>query len=158
MLPPALGAALPVGQDLAVKWPKTSLGGELPLSVPNLPVNLPNMSNVPGGAPNLPAGAPNLPAGTPSLPAGPSPLPKSQGIGGDGPTEKDQMITSGVDGVVDDNATLNGDLDGTTDFYGRRMMNDTVVPFVRERKHWPSAEDVNLNVRLNDLDRGELMV
>jgi len=161
VLPPAPGAALPVGQDLAVKWPKTPLGGALPSSIPNLPVNLPNLAklpDLPGGSPNLPAGAPDLPAGTPRLPPGTSPLPKSKGFGGDGPTEKGQMTASGVDGIIDDNATLNGDLDGNADFYERRMTNETVMPSIRERRHWPSAEDVTLNMRLNDLQRGEQMV
>lgn len=69
------------------------------------------------------------------------------------------MTAAGVDGTTDDNAPLNRDLNGHADFSERHMTNETVMPSISERRRWPSAEDLALNVRLNDLlQRGEQMV
>ena len=103
VLPPAPGAPAPVGQYVATKWPKPPVDGGLLSSVPNPP-----MTNVPEGAPTLSAGTANLPSGTRAPP-------NTRAVSGDGPTEDERMTLGVADGAVDDDATLNGDMDGTSD-------------------------------------------
>ena len=171
-LPAAPGAALPVGQYVAVRWPKTPLG-ELPLSVPNLPAlpgGIPNLpSGVPGVVPDLPGDPPSVPdllASAPStlnLPSAADAAPKAKRFGrsgkskapaGDGTDEEEH----------DDNATLN---DYTVDVPGaflpeRRGTNDTVVPISRRRRsggaNSSGGNDVRVKVRMEEGERGEQMV
>ncbi len=134
VLPPAPGAAPPMGQHLAVKWPKTSWEGGLPLSEPNSP------------------------AGTPDLRSNAGALPKSRGFDGAGPHQENATFPTSMDNAIDDNATLNGDADRPQDLSGRRMMNEPVAPMVRQRRHGAGEEDVELSVRGEGLERGEQMV
>ena len=124
---------------MAVRWPKTPVGAELPLSVSH--------------PPNLGDGAPGLIAGTTSLPREvPNPLGGMEGLDrrapsghgstedrGHGSTEDRQPTSGGGDGTFDDGAMLSEDIE------------------LDERLR--ASEDVGLRVRFDDgLERGEQMV
>ena len=172
VLPPTLGAALPVGQYLAVRWPKTPLGGP-PLNYLNLP-NLQNLSGtvpslpvgVPVGVPDLPGGPPNvphLPAGAPSAPGLPSAadaVPDAQRFGRSG-TGKAQAGDGTGEEEHNHHAMLNDYAVDVPDGFlpERRGTNETVVPtFRRRRSNGASSgeeDDGTVTVRVEEAERGE---
>lgn len=170
VLHPAFGAALPVGKHLAVKWPKSLLGDELPLSVPNSPnrpnLSVPNLPNLPGSAPDSPASVPNLPTrpSTPNLPSAKRGLfSKKKAATGDGTTEDDEQMhaRSAGDAAVARNeyhvpATPNGD--SIIEMDGSGGGDFSKKPFVSQRRVGTSDEDPSWSLRVEGGERGEQMV
>ena len=169
MLPPALGAALPVGKHLAVKWPKALLGPELPLSVPNSRnsrnSSMPNLPNLPSSAPDLPDGVLDLPPRsiTPNIPpAKRALLSKKEAPTGDGTTEADEQTYARSTGDAFFRnehpvaSTLNGD--SIIQMDGSGGANISEEPFARQRRLGTSDEDVSWTLRVDGGERGEQMV
>ena len=124
---------------MAVKWPKTPVGGGLPLSVPH-PPNLPGgVPNGAGSVPSLPRGVPGLEGGIPGSTTREEGAPRNRAAGRGGLMDEEQMVGGVGDGAVDDGATLSEDIE------------------LAERRR-ASEDDMRVRVRVGKLGSGEQMV